>query len=308
MINAPTLLTIAKGASTATINPQGAVLQRWDIGTRNLVFCNPDFQKRASHPCIPVFGFNALPGRPADGSYQIGEKVYKLPRHGFGRDYPWSGKVLEEETSLLRFSYTNMASIPNFSKMLSEVYPFQALFQEAVQLPTPETLNWQLALTNLSDGLAPVDLACHLYLPWEEGFSVKGLVGLDYLDVTDPGNPKDGKITDSGILAAVGHKDWQVDLNSAGRSVNLLVLNYPRSKYFLVMGLASLQGQLGASWPATKVVIWQDPTVVNQIGHYICVQPVLCGRQSFRLRTAAEVRRTATVSLGFSLTYQENPE
>ena len=77
----PDLVTIASGAISARINPQGAEL--WSLrdadGREYMTDADPAFWTGHAPILFPIVG--AL----RDGRYRIGDETYALPKHGFAR-------------------------------------------------------------------------------------------------------------------------------------------------------------------------------------------------------------------------------
>jgi galactose mutarotase-like enzyme len=292
-------LTITNGDATLSLNPNGAIVRSWRVGGRELLFSNPnpDFRLRASHPIGPICGVLFDPvTRQRSVSHDINGVTVNLPLHGGLRESMWTevGGGMERKTAV---EYANTPDAP-LKKMMEEQYPFFFSWKLGVELPTPNKLHWDLSFTNLTPGkVAPVDMGWHLYLPWEQGLTIEGLNGLKYDNLTVWDAPATGTINGPPAFGEKVNRDWQVDLLSAADGVQRreFRIGYPTSKHSLIMRILSQR--------ADKMIVWTNPAL--GIGDFICPEPWLGERNSWKNGTAAQVQPDKTVNLKVELEYVE---
>jgi galactose mutarotase-like enzyme len=140
------------GDLTAEIDPLGAQLSVLrDGGGRDLLWDgDPAVWKGRAPLLFPIVG--ALAG----GSYRLGSKTYRLPRHGFARGRQF--KVVASSGAAVVFELTA-------DRESLEVYPFRFALEVRFELNGP-TLTVTTSVRNTGDRAMPASFGYHPALRW----------------------------------------------------------------------------------------------------------------------------------------------
>jgi len=137
------------------------------------------------------------------------------------------------------------------------------------------------------------DLGIHTYLTWLEGMNVEGLEGLEYFEGSDwirkAANILKADETRFGTLTAL---EKHCILDGAG----IFDLDYPSIGQQMRYEIFANASNMDWIHPE-QMILWADP---NE-GNFMCIEPVLIGRNSINNGTALKLGEDASVSVGFSL-------
>lgn len=291
MISKTGLIHLSRGLATATINPQGAFLQRWHNG-RDLLFFRTDMPNRSSHPCFPNFGpiYNNVT-REKTGVCQVGGKTVNLPQHGFGKTLDW--ELTDDFTSPERVQLSLLNPQDGSRPDIMKMYPFPFRNDLIIGQIREQSLLYRLIFQNVGQDTAPVDFACHAYFPWVPGLTVHGLDGLEFDDTTlSWENLTRGQVHSPADFSEEKNRDWEISLRDGSKFRDNFEIRYP-SGYSLFLKIFRET--------AHEIEVWTKP----EIGPFICVEPVARGRGSLQKGTAIQVAPDAEAELAFELTLKE---
>jgi len=262
------------------------------------LYTNPAKPARSTHACWPNFGRLSLKGDgsdikldeagdPVDGGiygkyslerYRLGEEVRTLPMHGPSRTEEWKAEQPDENTAAL-----------TYERPADEHYPYNGRLIAKGTIKDNGTFLYNVTAT----GSMITDLAIHTYLTWLEGMNVEGLEGLEYFDGSDwirkAANILKADETRFGTLTAL---EKHCILNGAG----IFDLDYPSIGQQIRYEVFAEASNMDWIHPE-QMILWADP---NE-GNFMCMEPVLIGRNSINNGTALKLGEDAFVSVGFSL-------
>ncbi|MES2812794.1 MAG: aldose 1-epimerase family protein [Bacteroidota bacterium] len=131
---------------TAEINSVGAELVSFSSGFTNYIWEVDDaFWNKTSPILFPIVG------RLKNDTYQIVDKQYQLPRHGFARNFDF--KILEKKEDYVVFSL-------NENQETFKSYPF-AFELQVCYLLTEESLEIKYCVKNNTNDKMPFSLGAH---------------------------------------------------------------------------------------------------------------------------------------------------
>lgn len=150
------IITLSNNNIAATINSYGAELSRLEKNNQNYIWTIDEaFWNKTSPILFPIVG------RLKNDSYLIDGKIYKMPRHGFARNFDFE---IEEQTE---------SSVVFFLKDTSEtlkLYPFQFELRLHYEL-IENSLNISYSVINRSNKLMPFSIGAHPAFAIKDCFS-----------------------------------------------------------------------------------------------------------------------------------------
>ena len=271
---------IASHNASAVIGYKGGRLLSYEVNERPTVYFNPEKPLRSTHPCGPIFGPVSTDHAVKDnGQYMIGDSVYRLPQHGILRNACWNVSYSFDDK--LGLVHENRSFVDN--PQYKESYPFLFSFKQDFAF-FGDALSQNLSFQHLepdvnSEKRAPVDLAFHTYFPFVAGMRIPELGALSFQNETSWGTPSSGMLENT-VFNDLIPRDWHFDLDGITR----LHLVYPDGRIL----------EAHYSGNPQKVVLWTNPAE----GNFICIEPVLRGRNSLNRGNAVQVPPNGAVSLG----------
>jgi galactose mutarotase-like enzyme len=145
-------ISLSSGELSAEIDPQGAQLSILkDRAARDLLWSGDPAVWIGRAPILfPIVG------ELVDGSYRLGSKTYRLPRHGFARRKMFTIENASSSTATFRLT-DDEASF--------EVYPFHFVLDIRFDLSGP-TLSLTAFIRNESNGEMPASFGYHPAFRW----------------------------------------------------------------------------------------------------------------------------------------------
>lgn len=295
-------LTNRNCAAQALIATQGArPLAFWPKGEASgfsALATNPEKPARSTHVCWPNFGRLSLTGDgsdiqldakgdPAAGGffgqyslkkYGLGNEVRTLTMHGPSRTEDWKAEQPADNTVILTYQH-----------LADEHYPYDGKLTVEGTVKNDGTFFY----TAKASGSMVSDLAIHTYLTWLAGMKIEGIEGLKYFDGSDwvRTAPKTLQPEESGFDTLTPlEKHCLLD----GQGV--FDIFYPSAQQRMRYEVFAEASMLDWISPE-QMVLWADP----KEGDFLCVEPVLIGRNSINEGTALELGSADSISLGFSL-------
>jgi len=291
------MLNNPRCGAQALLATQGArPLAFWPRGEASgfsVLATNPEKPMRSTHVCWPNFGRLSLKndgsdiqldenGNPAEGGiygqyslkrFGLGDEIRTLPMHGPARTEEW--KVEESEENMAMMTYDHQPD---------KNLPFEARLVAKAAIEDDGTFRYDVS----GIGEMPTDLAIHTYLTWLPGMNVSGLEDLEYFEGSD------WKRASAKML---GRNETRFDTLAALEQHCLLDgtgvfdIVYPTIEEAIRYELFGLP-----EYP-DQMVLWANPDE----GNFLCMEPVLCERNSLNKGTAYMMRQGHIFSLGFSL-------
>ncbi len=253
----------------------------------------PEKPMRSTHVCWPNFGRLSLKGDGSDiqldengnhaeggiygqyslENYGLGHEIRTLPMHGPARTEEW--KVAESEENMAMMAYDHR---PDKS------FPFEARLVAKAAIENDGTFRYDVS----GIGEMVTDLAIHTYLTWLPGMNVPGLEGLEFFEGSDwerSGSKKLGR--SETWFDTLGALEKHCLLDGKG----VFDISYPTLSQTIRYELFGLPEH------PDQMVLWANPDE----GNFLCMEPVLCERNSLNTGTAYMTRQGHLFSLGFSL-------
>jgi galactose mutarotase-like enzyme len=207
----------------------------------------------------------------------IGDSLFRMQQHGFLRNVCWNIENTYGDSEI-RLNLENPGLVSE-----GYGYPFKSSFSQYFGLSENGSLLQFLLFKNLSEATAPVDLGIHAYFPFVQGMTIPEMSGLNYENETDWNTRSNNNILKDPAYNELIPRDWHFDIKGHDK----FHLAYPDGAVLEMV----LFGQ------PQKLVIWTNPAE----GNFICVEPVLRGRNSMNTGNAVQVPPDGRTTVGYKL-------
>lgn len=287
-------LVSIKGARPMAFWPKG------QSSGSSLLFTNPDKPYRSTHVCWPNFSRLSLKGDGADscldesgkpvkgglyGQYSLakygyGDKVRTLRIHGPSKDEEWNVEKHDQDKVVLSYEH----------KADEVTFPFDVRLTASALIDESGVFSYAVNATSLDHVPVPMDLAIHTYLPWEKEMRISGMAGIKFFEGTDW-----QRIVPAPMEGPEMHLDKLTALEKHCLLPDALppfIITYPESKQTAMYSFMGFPKEM---------VLWAN----SDEGNFLCMEPVLRGRNCLNGTNALLLEPGRTGGIGFSMEMKE---
>lgn len=248
-------ISLSSGELTAEIDPHGAQLSTLkDRASRDLLWNGDPVVWAGRAPLLfPIVGVLV------DGSYRIGAKTYKLPRHGFARGKMFSIENTTSSTAAFRLTDDEVSF---------QVYPFHFVLDVHFELSGP-TLSLTTFITNKGKEEMPASFGYHPAFRWPLPFGEPRSSHFIQFETEEPAPVR--RIDSAGLLTPKRDPTPIVDRRLALRDALFQddVLIFDQLKSRSVIYGSNKGPRIRVSFPdAPYLGIWTKPGA-----QFICIEP-----------------------------------